>query len=214
MSWVVVIPFKGAPDAKSRLAGAFEDDVRARLALGFLFDTISAAREVPDVAAILVVSNEPGLDRALGSSECVAPHSSLAGVEVLPDPGDGLNAAIAYGIDEYRSGPHAAGHIAALLGDLPGLTVTELAEALAQAEAHPMSYVPDRAGTGTTMITLAPGVDAGPLFGPGSAAAHAAAGFTALDIPDESGLRNDVDSVEHLDHVTPGRYTKPLLRKN
>ena len=44
MTWVVVIPFKGAPASKSRLSERFADADRHALALAFLADTVTAVR--------------------------------------------------------------------------------------------------------------------------------------------------------------------------
>ncbi|WP_022882057.1 2-phospho-L-lactate guanylyltransferase [Gryllotalpicola ginsengisoli] len=208
MSWLIVIPFKGAPGAKSRLAAVYDDGQRSALARAFVADTVAAVRAVPAVAGVTVVSNEAGLDRLLGAAEGIAPASALAPVEVLPDPGDGLNGAVRHGIASFR-GQEPTGHIAVLLGDLPGLAPEELARALELAQEHPLAYVADASGTGTTMITIAPDAAAEPMFGEGSAAAHAAAGFTRLEVPAEWGLRRDVDSPEDLAALpAPGRHTR------
>ncbi len=62
----MVVPFKGAADAKSRLSGTVADDERAALALAFLVDTVSAVARVPAVSSVIVVSNQPGLAGTLG----------------------------------------------------------------------------------------------------------------------------------------------------
>jgi 2-phospho-L-lactate guanylyltransferase len=212
VSWLVVIPFKGAPDGKSRLAGRFDDTQRRALALAFLQDTLAAVRGVPAVAGVTVVSSEPGLNRMLASAEGLAPAQARAPIEVIPDPGNGLNAAIEHGIVSFRGGERS-GHIAVLLGDLPALASEELAQALAAAEEYPQAFVPDAAGDGTTMITLAPDVDAPVLFGAGSAAAHAAAGYVRLELAADSGLRRDVDAPEDVDALErPGRHTRAALQ--
>ncbi len=211
MSWLVVIPFKGASGSKSRLATGFGDRERHALAVAFLQDTVSAARAVPAVAGVTIVSNEPGIDRLVASAEGIAPARALAPVEVIADPGDGLNAAVSHGIASFR-GAERDGHIAVLLGDLPGLAPEELAAALAAAEGHPLAFVPDASGEGTTMITLAPAVNGAVLFGQGSAVAHASAGYVPLDVPRGSGLRRDIDSPEDLAALAaPGRHTRQVL---
>ncbi|MFC4243785.1 2-phospho-L-lactate guanylyltransferase [Gryllotalpicola reticulitermitis] len=206
MTWYVTIPFKGAPLSKSRLAERLNDTSRHALAVAFLQDTVSAVRRTADVASVLIVSNEPGLT-ALFAVEA----ETGARVEIVPDPGDGLNAAIAQGILAARAADPDAS-VAVLLGDLPELTADELAEALGAAARHPLAYTADASGTGTTMIALAPGVTADPRFGVGSAAAHAAAGFSRLDVPASSGLRRDVDAPQDLDALrAPGAHTRAVL---
>lgn len=205
MSWRVAVPFKGAPRSKSRLGERFDDDARHALALAFLEDTIAAIRRTPDVSAVALVSNEPGL------AALFPPEPTLAEVEVVPDPGGGLSDAVAHGIRAARAADPGA-HVAVLLGDLPELTADELGGALAAAARHPFSFVTDAAGTGTTMIALAPGVAAEPRFGAGSAAAHASAGFAPLVIPSSSGLRRDVDEPADIDRlVAPGPRTRAVL---
>ena len=205
MSWRVVVPFKGAPGSKSRLAARFDDATRHALALAFLRDAVVAVRGTSAVAGVVIVSSEPGLTALFG------PEPGLAPVELTPDPGTGLNPAIAHGV---RVGRAAApdDHVAALLGDLPELTSDELAAALDAAAKHPLASVADASGAGTTMITLAPAVDATPHFGGASAAAHAAAGFALLDLPVSSGLRRDVDAPDDVDRIaSAGANTRAVL---
>ncbi|AYG03290.1 2-phospho-L-lactate guanylyltransferase [Gryllotalpicola protaetiae] len=205
MTWRVVIPFKGAPSSKSRLAARFDDLSRHALALAFLQDVVAAVRETPGVDGVTLVSSEPGLAALFPETPGLAP------VELTPDPRHGLNGAIAHGIRVTRAADPAA-HVAVLLGDLPELTATELGDALGAAVRHPLAYVADAAGTGTSLITLAPGAVAEPRFGAGSAAAHAAAGFALLDVPAASGLRRDVDAPDDVDViVAPGQFTRAVL---
>jgi 2-phospho-L-lactate guanylyltransferase len=205
MSWRVVIPFKGAPSSKSRLAARFDDLGRHALALAFLQDVVAAVRAAPEVVGVTLVSSEPGLGALFAEDPTLAP------VAITPDPRHGLNGAVAHGVRAARAGDPVA-HVAVLLGDLPELATAELAAALAAAGRHPLSYVTDAAGTGTSMITLAPGVAAEPRFGAGSAAAHEASGFARLDVPADSGLRRDVDAPDDVDRIaSPGQYTRAVL---
>jgi len=205
VTWRVTIPFKGAPRSKSRLAERYDDATRHTLALAFLQDAVAAVRSTVGVASVVIVSNESGL------AALFPDDPALAAVEIVPDPGDGLNGAIAAGIRACRVADPGA-YVAALLGDLPELTAGELAVALGAAAGHPLAYVTDASGTGTTLITLAPGVAADPRFGAGSAAAHAAAGFTRLDLPPSSGLRRDVDAPADVDALlAPGPRTRAAL---
>jgi len=207
MTWSVVIPFKGAPASKSRLAERFADADRHALALAFLADTVAAVRRADGVTSVVVVSNEPNLHALLAADPSPAP----APLAFVPDPGDGLNRAIEAGLAAAAAADPGA-HRAALLGDLPELQPHELADALRQAAKHPHAYVADAAGTGTTLIALAPRADAAPRFGAGSAAAHEAAGFARLDLAPESGLRRDVDAPADLDALrAPGSHTQSVL---
>lgn len=204
--WSVVIPFKGAPGGKSRLALEFGAAERAALALAFLQDTVRAVRAVQVVARILVVSNEPGLDRALVDDE-----GSGIEVTIVADPGEGLNAAVSLGIDRARA-IDGVGFVAALTGDLAALQPRDLAHALEAAVAEagtgrPLAFVADRAGSGTTMITAAPSAPIVPHFGIGSCALHVAAGHLLIPLPADSSLRLDLDSegdVRFAAALTPG----------
>jgi coenzyme F420-0:L-glutamate ligase/coenzyme F420-1:gamma-L-glutamate ligase len=191
--WTVVVPFKGGPDAKSRLAAqhgalALAAHVdRSRLALAFLRDTLGAVRVARGVGRVLVVSGAPRLAQHL---------DGLADV-VVPDPGTGLNTAVAAGVAAAQAEDPAT-WTAVLVGDLPALTGDDLESALDAAVAagrdgHPYAFVPDRDGTGTTVITVAPGAAVSSRFGAGSAALHRAAGYAELSLPAASTLRMDVD---------------------
>ena len=114
-------------------------------------------------------------------------------------PSAGCCRPIRHGIAHARAESSVA--VAVLLGDLPALTPGELDGALDAASRHPLAFVRDADGTGTTLATAAPGVPFEPHFGPGSAARHAAAGFVELEASDASGLTRDVDTVDGLEAV-------------
>ena len=88
-----------------------------------------------------------------------------------------------------------------LLGDLPALRSEELDAALAAAARHPLAFVRDADGTGSTLATAAAEVAFEPRFGPDSAARHAAAGFVELAASGLPGLTRDVDTVDGLEIV-------------
>jgi 2-phospho-L-lactate guanylyltransferase len=175
--WTVVIPAKALPEAKSRLLPASSDGAaHRRLVEAIRADTVAAARAADGVARVLVVADRPDGDGVL--------------VQVQP----GLNAALT------EAAAHATQFwpddgVAALVGDLPALRPDELADALASAAERPSAFVPDASGTGTTLLTAAPGTSLRPRFGPGSAARHRE---TASAVPGGPGLRHDVDTAEDL----------------
>jgi 2-phospho-L-lactate guanylyltransferase len=184
MSWTVVIPVKGVPAAKSRLSPAIPDDARSVLARAFALDTIAAALGARSVSRVIVVGSD----------------ASLAGeAEFLSDPqGEpGLLPAIRHGI--AHAGKRVA--IAVLLGDLPARRPEELDAMLDAAARHPLAFVRDADGTGTTLATAGVGVPFEPKFGPDSAALHAAAGFVELEASVAPGLTRDVDTVDGLEVV-------------
>jgi 2-phospho-L-lactate guanylyltransferase len=189
--WIVVIPVKAIGLAKSRLAGDVAPETRAALARAFALDTIEAA------AACTVV------DRVVAVGDEIELGALLAGrAEVVDEgPRTGLTAAIRRGIDHARAaGPVP---IAVLLGDLPALTAAALESGLVAAARHPLAFVPDLDGTGTTLATAGAGRPFEPAFGDGSAARHTAAGFIDLALAEPgsigTALRRDVDTIEALE---------------
>jgi 2-phospho-L-lactate guanylyltransferase len=180
VEWTVLVPVKGLTSAKSRLRGALPGVPHPELVLALVLDTLSAALACPVVAAVLVVT----------SDEAVAAAARDLGAKILPDaPAAGLNPALEHGASTVGGGA-----LAALAGDLPALRGVDLAGALTAATVR--GYVPDRAGTGTTLLAAPPGVRLDPRFGPGSARAHAESG--AVELPAGASLRRDVDTAEDL----------------
>jgi 2-phospho-L-lactate guanylyltransferase len=186
LAWTVVIPVKGAPAAKSRLSPALPDDARAVLARAFALDTIAAALGAGSVDRVLVVGDDASWS---GGAEFV-PEPARSGAE------RGLLPAIRHGVAHALADGTVA--VAVLLGDLPALRPEELDAALTAAARHPLAFVRDADGTGTTLATAAAGVPFHPQFGAGSAARHAAAGFAELAVSDLTGLTRDVDTVDGL----------------
>jgi 2-phospho-L-lactate guanylyltransferase len=186
VEWVVVVPVKGTAGSKSRL------DASAELARAIALDTVEAALAVGHV---IVVTN------AASAADFVS-----LGARVVDDPGAGLNAAIAVGVD--AAGPDVAS--AVLLGDHPALTSAELREALAVASRVPRALVADADGTGSALTTALPGVEHYYAFGSGSRNAHAAAGYLELD-GDWPGLRRDVDTAADLEGLDLGPRTRSAL---
>ncbi|NQX12222.1 2-phospho-L-lactate guanylyltransferase [Microbacteriaceae bacterium VKM Ac-2855] len=168
--WSIVVPVKGTPTAKSRLGSD------PQLAEAIAADTVAAALVV---ARVLVVT--------------AGPMTAFDGAEFIADPGRGLGDAIAAGVRAAGSGP-----VAVLLGDLPALLPVELSAALAAAQAHPRAMVPDADGIGTVLVTARSGHELVASFGDDSRAAHRAAGYVELEVAGDSGLRRDVDTIEHL----------------
>ncbi|WP_353814546.1 2-phospho-L-lactate guanylyltransferase [Agromyces sp. SYSU T00266] len=199
--WTIVVPVKSLTGAKTRLAPELGPAERAALARAFALDTIGAARAARVVRRVVVVSDEPVVERELRGAP---------GVEVVPESGPrGLAAAIAHGIAVARAGAEsgagaggADAAVAVLLGDLPAVGPDDLDAALAAAARHPLAFVADAEGTGTTLATALPGATFAAHFGPDSAARHRAAGFAdlvGLDPPSIApGLRRDVDTAGEL----------------
>jgi 2-phospho-L-lactate guanylyltransferase len=186
--WTVVLPFKGGPEAKSRLAAP------SALATAIALDCLEAVLALDPLEAVVVVTPDPRL----------AGPAAAAGARVLSEshPGGGLLRAIEDGLRGVK------GPCAVLLGDLPALRPIDLETALDQAREQltravgtpPMVFVPDAEETGTVLLAALDTAAMMPSFGPHSAAAHEAAGAFRLT-PDLPRLRRDVDTRADLDQA-------------
>jgi 2-phospho-L-lactate/phosphoenolpyruvate guanylyltransferase len=187
VAWSVVIPVKVLAEAKSRLA-ALSGTYRARLALAMAADTVAAALAAAPVAGVIIVTDDEVVGAELGG---------LGAVVIADEPAAGLNAALAFGAAYSQRHWPQRGR-AAMAGDLPALRPGELALALDRAAAAGEAFVPDAAGTGTTLYAAGPGTAFAPAFGPGSRDRHRAAGAKELDLPALHGIRQDVDTPDDL----------------
>lgn len=192
---------KGTREAKSRFGGT---DNRA-LALAMALDTVEAALAVAPVI-VVTTDGEPFVE---------------LGATVIADPGAGLNAAIAAGLDAAATSQGKAkananananeSGTAVLLGDLPGVRPSELAAALDAAGGHPLSIVADADGTGTALAAATAGDEHRLAFGAGSRGKHVANGYIEL-LGDWPGLRRDIDTAEQLASIEHlGARTAALL---
>ncbi|HEY7720032.1 MAG TPA: 2-phospho-L-lactate guanylyltransferase [Pedococcus sp.] len=184
--WRLVVPVKGGAAAKSRLhppAGV----PRRALALALATDCLRAACTALPPARVTVVTSDAD----------VAAVVAALGSVVVPDPGEGLDAAVEAGLDavDLARGSRPEG-VAVLLGDVPALRPDDLAAALGTAAAYPRVVVPDAEATGTVLLAARSGRPV-PRFGAGSAARHERAGHVRLEL-DLPRLRTDVDDDRSL----------------
>ena len=186
-AWSLVIPVKVLARAKSRLA-TLTGTYRAQLALAMAADTVAAALAAAPVAGVIVVTDDAVVGDEL---------RGLGATVIADEPAAGLNAALAFGA-AYSAARWPGRGRAGLTGDLPALRPAELALALEAAAVAGEAFVPDAAGTGTTLYAAGPGTAFAPAFGPGSRDRHRAAGAAELDLPALRGLRQDVDTPADL----------------
>jgi 2-phospho-L-lactate guanylyltransferase len=182
LRWRVIIPVKPQQLSKTRLRDATGSiSHHHELVRAIQLDTITAVLAAGSLLAGVHIVGE---------------FSALpAGVHQHRDPQRGLNAALAsVAASVALRWPNEG--VIALMADLPALRPAELAEVLHNAAQVDRGLVIDAAGTGTTMLTAAPGCELKPSFGVNSAALHLAGGATALDAAD--GARSDVDTAEDL----------------
>jgi 2-phospho-L-lactate/phosphoenolpyruvate guanylyltransferase len=205
-AWVLVVPVKRGDIAKSRLTGVTARQ-RTDLARAFPADCTEAALACRRVDAAVVVTDDP----------VAADAVRALGADVIADePDAGLNPALqhAHAHVQRRYGPRP---VAVISGDLPALRAAELDTALARASGFARAFVHDHAGTGTTLLTAAPGVDLDPRFGHGSRQRHARSGAHELDPRGLDGLRRDVDTWADLVdacRLGVGRHTTAVMRRH
>jgi 2-phospho-L-lactate guanylyltransferase len=184
----VIIAVKHLSAAKTRLAALFQPQLRERVVLAMLVDTITAARAVDGVDCVTVVTPD----------QTAARVARELGAAVLADPApsqgrDPLNNAILAAVHAVSN---QVSNIVVLQGDLPALRTDELTEALTAARSNPRSFVADRPRTGTAAL-FAFGVEPDPHFGANSAARHRDSGAVEL-LGGWPGLRCDIDTPEDL----------------
>jgi 2-phospho-L-lactate guanylyltransferase len=181
--WRVVICARRLDVAKSRLRPLGEA-ARQGLALAMTRDVLEAVGGTPGVSEVVLVSDDPSL----------AHLARAVGAVVLRDPGLGLNRAFLHGMG---SGKFGDTWTAMLMADLPCLTSQALQRVLDAAARHRSAVVADRGGSGSTLLTTAPGCLARPRFGAGSFDKHVATGAAQV-AADEPRARCDVDTEADL----------------
>jgi 2-phospho-L-lactate guanylyltransferase len=183
--YAVLVPVKPPAVGKSRLVG-LPPDTRRGLAEAFALDTVAACLDARSVARVLVVTDDVRLSSVV---------SDIGAVAIPDGVSDDLNGTLRQAAAEAgRRWPQL--RPVALCADLPALLPDDLDAALARATtAHPW-FVPDAAGTGTTLYVA--GLDEfDPRFGDGSREAHLDAGARELEDAGPS-VRRDVDDLVDL----------------
>lgn len=201
-SWALVVPVKPLPLAKSRLAEV-AGDRRADLALAMAADTVGAAVGAPDVTAVVAVTDD---------TRAAALLEALGAVVVADEPAAGLNPALRHGASVARGYATAVG---ALSADLPALRSDVLSAVLGEAAQHAVAFLPDLAGTGTTLYTVTADARFDPLFGKHSARRHRETGAVELRGVASTAARRDVDTRADLlaaAELGVGEHTRALLR--
>jgi 2-phospho-L-lactate/phosphoenolpyruvate guanylyltransferase len=175
-----VLPVKRFRAAKRRLAAGVDDARREALAAAMLEDVLEAIGEARTVERTIMVSSDPGARQI----------AATLGAEVLPDPDEEghVGAALA-GISGAEA--ERAECVVLLPGDCPLLEPRELDRLLTGVPPRYVGIVPDRHGTGTNALVLAPPRAIRPAFGEGSCARHVAAAR-------EAGIPHAVEEIPSL----------------
>ena len=207
MHTLAVLPVKRFNAAKQRLAEGLEPSRREILAEAMVRDVLSALGQVRGLGGIVVVTNE---SRARGPALAV-------GAEVVPDRTEaGQSPAAAAGI--ALATELGAERVLLVPGDCPALEAGEVDGLLAERASPPaVTIVPDRHGTGTNALLLAPPRVIEPAFGEGSFARHVAAAEAAgvrAVTREPASLLLDVDTSGDLEALTAALATRrgPRLR--
>lgn len=188
MRTAAILPVKRFPLAKQRLGLAVPDSLRSELARAMVGDVLSALRACRAVEAIVVVTCEPA----------VASAARYLGAEVVDDRLEqGQSEAASLGLAKALAGGFE--RAVCVPGDCPALDPDELSELLG-VDAQ-VVIVPDRHGSGTNGLVLAPPDAIEPSFGPDSRARHERlAGQAGVSCAVESppSLLLDIDTGEDL----------------
>jgi 2-phospho-L-lactate/phosphoenolpyruvate guanylyltransferase len=187
---LAILPIKPFAAAKQRLAGELTPGPRAALVQAMFSDVLVALRRARRVHRVMVVTGDRVAQRVAAGY----------GAAVLDDDQQGHNPAAGQAIEHaLRDGEPA---VLLVPGDCPLADPAEIDALIAGQGEHHALIVPDRHGTGTNALLLAPPDVLAPAFGPDSCARHAAAAVAAgaahrvVTVPT---LALDVDTPEDLD---------------
>jgi 2-phospho-L-lactate guanylyltransferase len=175
-----VLPVKRFDAAKQRLAGGLDPGQRRRLMAAMVEDVLEAIRKARSVGLTVVVTSDPQAQEL--AADC--------GAEVVPDPADaGHVQATLAGV--ARAEVEGAECVVLLPGDCPLLDPRELDGLLTGVPTPYVGIVPDRHGTGTNALVLAPPSAIVPAFGEGSCARH-------VELARKAGIAYGVEEVPTL----------------
>lgn len=201
MRAIAVLPVKRFAEAKRRLAAGLDDERREAVVDAMLDDVLEAIGQTRAIDETIVVSDEPrAIERA-----------AAAGAEVVPDPGEGGHPGAA--LAGIARAEELAAECAVLLpGDCPLLEPRELDRLLTGVPASYVAIVPDRHGTGTNALVLAPPRAIRPAFGEGSRARHVEAARTAgvaFAVEELASLGLDLDTPADVVALTRALAERP-----
>lgn len=180
MTGFAVITIKRFGQAKQRLADALDGRRREELAEAMFADVLAAVTRARLLAGIVVVTGEPRAGEM----------AARAGVETVPDPGDGGHVAAAI-LGAARAVELGADRVVLLPGDCPLLDPREVDRLLTAMPSPWVTVVPDRHGTGTNALALAPPDVIEPAFGEGSCDRH-------LGLARAAGVPGSVERLDSL----------------
>ncbi|MEE2692727.1 MAG: 2-phospho-L-lactate guanylyltransferase [Pseudomonadota bacterium] len=179
MKRMIVVPVKGGPDQKSRLAGRLTPASRSSLCSQL------AARAIKRAAAVVGVENV----------HVLSPAQELAGDAVWrKDLGRGLNNELSA---FRRDNPGAL--FVVVNADLAFLEAEDISLLVFAGEAGRLAIAPDRRQTGTNAIAAPPGASFAFNFGDGSFIRHLEQARPREAVIFRRGLAFDIDTPPDLD---------------
>lgn len=194
MPTVAVIPVKSFSAGKQRLSGAINSQTRSKLGKAMV-------EHVSDVAV------EAGLIPVLVTADPeVATWAAAQAIPSIPDPGLGLDAAAAAGVEWAEAGSSAW---MVLHSDLPLLTVDEIHQFLRAAESGGAIAPSSDGGTSAIMSDRLISF----VFGPSSFSRHLAR-MERPSVVALTGFLHDLDSPIDLESArshTRGRWIESVL---
>jgi 2-phospho-L-lactate/phosphoenolpyruvate guanylyltransferase len=176
-----ILPVKRFGTAKQRLAAGMGATHRAELAAAMLEDVLEAIGAARAIEHTVVVTSEP---RAIELA-------SQGGCELVADPEEGGHSGAALAGIARASKKLGAECVVLLPIDCPLLDPRELERLLTGMPKRFVTVVPDRHGTGTNALALAPPDAIRPAFGEGSCARH-------VDAAREAGTPYTVEELPSL----------------
>jgi 2-phospho-L-lactate guanylyltransferase len=198
---IAILPVKRFAEAKQRLATGIDDARRVELVAAMFSDVLDAIAEARTIDRTIVVSGDPVAQEI----------AAAAGAEVVPDPADeGHVEAVLAGI--ARAEAEHATCVVLLPGDCPLLDPRELDRLLTGVPDSYVAVVPDRHGTGTNALVLAPPSAIRPAFGEGSRARHVAAAREAgipFGVEELASLALDLDTPADIVALTRELDARP-----
>ena len=162
-----VVPVRGLPAGKTRLAAVLAPEERNQLVRAMLEDVVATLRRCPAIARVTVFSRDAAAAR----------EAQRLGADFLQQPptADGLNAGLQFA-QQQRA---AADALLVVPADLPLITPADVERLIAALGPPPSIVLAPSYDGGTNALLLSPPSVIAPAYGPHSADRHATAAQAA-----------------------------------